>query len=116
MQRLLFGVALGLVLVLATGAEQVASEPAMQAQPVPGRYSSVAGLTMHVESPAGAPHTVIVLAPKDRVMAVYHVDRTTGEIALKSVRNLAFDLELMEYNSGEPLPQSIRDMRGELQR
>jgi hypothetical protein len=48
-------------------------------------------------------------------MAVYHVDRASGEIILRSVRNLTWDLQMMEFNSGEPLPQDIRDMRGELQ-
>jgi hypothetical protein len=41
-------------------------------------------------------------------MAVYHVDRTDGKITPKSVRNITWDLQMIEYNSGEPLPQDIR--------
>jgi len=50
------------------------------------------------------------------VLAVYHVDKATGEIALRSVRNITWDLQMVEFNSGKPLPQDIRNLRGELQR
>ena len=42
-------------------------------------------------------------------MAVYHVDRNSGEISPKSVRNITWDLQMIEYNSGKPLPQDIRN-------
>jgi hypothetical protein len=116
MQRALLAALIGTGLLLVSSAEPLASEPAMPAQNLTGTIPSPTGLIMHVDSTAGAPLAVIVLDPKERVMAVYHVDRSTGEIALKSVRSLTFDLQLMEYNSREPLPQSIRDMRAELQR
>ena len=50
-----------------------------------------------------------VIDPKQRVMAVYHVDRDTGEISPKSVRNITWDLQMIEFNSGNPLPQDIRN-------
>ena len=49
-----------------------------------------------------------VIDPKQRVLAVYHVDRASGQITPKSVRNITWDLQMTEYNSGEPLPQDIR--------
>jgi hypothetical protein len=56
----------------------------------------------------GQPHVVTVIDPRQRVMAVYHVDRTTGQITFKSSRNITWDLQMEEYNSGDPLPQDVR--------
>jgi hypothetical protein len=41
-------------------------------------------------------------------VAVYHLNRETGEIQLKSVRNIAWDLGMEYFNSGSPLPEEIR--------
>lgn len=51
---------------------------------------------------------VTVIDPKLRVMAVYHVERTSGEIALKSVRNVHWDLQMEEFNGVSPSPRDIR--------
>jgi hypothetical protein len=51
---------------------------------------------------------VTVIDPIQRVMGIYQVDRSTGEIALRSVRNLTWDLQMIEFNSGKPMPQDIR--------
>ncbi|MCA9247371.1 MAG: hypothetical protein KDA42_09660 [Planctomycetales bacterium] len=48
--------------------------------------------------------------PRSRVVCVYHIDRATGEISLKSVRNVNWDLQMMQFNSKSPLPQEIRGM------
>jgi len=45
------------------------------------------------------------------VMAVYHVDRTSGALQLKSVRNLQWDLLIEDYNSGTPAPRDIRALK-----
>jgi hypothetical protein len=39
---------------------------------------------------------------------VYQIDRQTGEITLKSARNITWDRQLPEYNSGKPSPHDIR--------
>jgi len=54
---------------------------------------------------------ITVIDPKQRVMAVYHVDRATGGVALKSVRNLTWDLQIEDYNSGSPAPRDIRALK-----
>lgn len=51
-----------------------------------------------------------VIDPRTRAACVYHIDRGTGEITLKSVRNLHFDLQLTEFNSTSPRPREIRAM------
>ncbi len=67
-----------------------------------------AELITHVSAPDGEPKMLTVIDPRQRVIAVYHVDRTSGAIALKSVRNFTWDMQMIEFNSGEPSPQDIR--------
>ena len=66
-------------------------------------------LITHVTAADGQPQIITVIDPRQRVMAVYHVDRTTGVITPKSVRNITWDLQMIEFNSGSPLPQDIRN-------
>ena len=109
MRRSLFGALLGASLVIAVAAGRGVSETPY-ASPIdsPAR-SSGNELITHVSATDGAALTVTVIDPKQRVMAVYHVDRGTGEISPKSVRNLTWDLQMIEFNSGSPLPQDIRN-------
>ena len=51
-----------------------------------------------------------VIDPRTRVVSIYHVDTATGEISLKSVRNITWDLQMMEFNAASPLPREVRSM------
>ena len=51
-----------------------------------------------------------IIDTKDRVIAIYHVDPTNGEVALKSVRNIRWDLQMTQFNGTSPLPQEIRSL------
>ena len=62
------------------------------------------------------PLTVTVIDPRQRVMAVYHVDRVSGEITPKSVRNITWDLQMIEFNSGKPLAARYPQRPGALAR
>ncbi len=110
MRSSLFGALVGAGLVIAALAGRGSSEPIHTG---PGEVASSAprtsGLITHVTAVAGEPQSVIVVDPHQRVMAVYHVDSTSGEISLKSVRNLTWDLQMIEFNSGAPAPQDIRN-------
>jgi hypothetical protein len=53
---------------------------------------------------------VTIIDPKTRVLAVYVVDGTTGNVALKSVRNFHWDLQLVEFNGSNPLPREIQSL------
>jgi hypothetical protein len=54
---------------------------------------------------------VTIVDPRQRVMAVYHIDRVSGALQLKSVRNLQWDLMIEDYNSGTPAPRDIRALK-----
>ena len=53
---------------------------------------------------------VAVIDPKTRTMSVYHIDLASGAISLKSVRNIQWDLQLVEFNGVSPLPREIRSL------
>jgi hypothetical protein len=51
---------------------------------------------------------VTIIDPQSRVISVYHIEPRSGEIVLKSVRNITWDLQMVEFNSSKPVPQEIR--------
>jgi len=62
-----------------------------------------------LSAPAGENgQLLVVVDPKQRVVAVYHVDKASGQVALRSVRNIRWDLQLTEFNAERPLPREIR--------
>ena len=67
-------------------------------------------LALSHEGPDGRQQITIV-DPRQRVMAVYMIDRTSGALSLKSVRNLQWDLMIEDYNSGTPAPRDIRALK-----
>jgi hypothetical protein len=108
MRHSLVGALMVAGLVIAATAGRTASQPApgppVDFQPQPQSSDLIA----HVTTAEGQPQTVTVIDPRQRVMAIYHVDRGTGQITPKSVRNITWDLQMIEFNSGDPLPQDIR--------
>ena len=108
MRHSFVGALLGAGLVIAVTAGQGSSEPAYgPSNSLPAVQSD--GLITHVTAADSQPQVVTVIDPRQRVMAVYHVDRATGKILPKSIRNITWDLQMIEFNSGDPLPQDIRN-------
>lgn len=68
------------------------------------------GLISHVTQAGDNRQQLTVIDPQMRVMAVYHIDTSKGEIALKSVRSFHWDLQMVEFNTPAPLPREIRSM------
>lgn len=65
-----------------------------------------------LENPNG-PNAAYIFDPVRQVFAVYHVDSASGQIMLKSVRSLAADLQLDQFNSSNPAPKDIQSMLNE---
>ena len=53
---------------------------------------------------------VTVIDPLGRVMSVYHIELASGQIELKSVRNITWDLQMIEFDTAKPAPQEVRSM------
>ena len=86
------------------------SEVYGQDQPVNKRATRAMGdglIALSADAGQGREQITLV-DPKAHVMAVYHIDRNTGEISLKSVRNVHWDLQMDEYNGVRPSPRDIR--------
>jgi len=67
------------------------------------------GQLVALQTTVGTEHQqVTVIDPAAHVMSVYHIDLATGQIALKSVRNIHWDLQLTYFDCASPLPQEIQ--------
>ena|SRR6476619_938368 len=100
------------VTALAVGAVALAVEfPQAQAQRVPTERTPPADqlIALPHEGSDGKQQVTIV-DPRTRVIAVYQVDKVNGSLALRSVRNVHWDLLMEEYNTshGSPTPRDIR--------
>ena len=51
-----------------------------------------------------------IVDPRQRMLCVYRIDPVTGKIALKSARNLNWDLQMTYLNNEAPLPQEIQSL------
>ncbi len=106
----------GAVLVVAAGGlgsegPGIGRNAALAQRSIDEGRPSVEGSLIAFSSQAGENRQQLtVVDPKARVVGVYHVDLATGEIALKSVRSLHWDLQMQAWNSESPLPQEIRSM------
>ena len=97
----------GIVLVGAQIAYRPDSAFAQTSAPYPrGATSELIALNTTAEGH----QQLTIIDPRARVIGVYHIDSARGEIALKSVRNIHWDLQLTEFNSAAPLPREISSL------
>jgi len=53
---------------------------------------------------------VMVIDQQTKVLAVYHVDTTTGMVTLRSTRTLGYDLQFEDFNATDPRPTALKKM------
>ncbi|HZZ73016.1 MAG TPA: hypothetical protein VFE24_12250 [Pirellulales bacterium] len=111
----ILGAVLGLVvlLLLATVGvprrEAFAQRPNLPASNLPsGNVAGGDGLLAFTSAVGEKTQMLTVVDPRQQVVSVYHVDTHSGEITLKSVRNIHWDLQMSEFNGVSPLPREIR--------
>lgn len=51
---------------------------------------------------------ITLIDPVKRSLCVYHVNLTTGQIELRSARDIQWDLQLVYLNSKKPLPNEVQ--------
>lgn len=56
----------------------------------------------------GQSNQIALVDPERKVISVYGIDRDSGEINLRSVRKVEWDLMLDEFNGSPPTPREIR--------
>lgn len=120
--RAAFGLVLGagLVLVLAGAfwreplafAQRPAIPGLAPTQNLPDReHSSGELIALSFDCGGGRQH-VTLIDPRTRMMGVYAIDPATGEISLRSVRNVHWDMQMDEFNGTNPSPREIRSLLG----
>jgi hypothetical protein len=65
------------------------------------------GLISYVQTSDSKDTSVILIDSVQQVISVYHISRDDGQIQLKSVRKIAWDSSLTDYNTSKPLPDEI---------
>lgn len=118
MRGLAGGMVLGLAAVLAgVGlAQGPGTRPVTAgAMALPSSDRSASGdlVVLSHEGPDGR-QQITVVDTRQRVIAVYQVDRASGALQLRSVRNVQWDLTIEEYNCASPAPREIRALREQL--
>jgi len=87
--------------------------PALAQRPAEVRpdRSTPSGQLMAFSMPAAeGRQQITVIDPKERAMCVYHIELATGEISLKSVRRIHWDLQIETFNGASPSPRDIRSL------
>lgn len=100
----------GMALGLAWAAWAIAAPPE-QATNLPRatqRDGSSAGLIAFSTTLAEDRQQLTIIDPSTKVMSVYHIEPKSGEIVLRAVRNVTWDMEMTVFNGTSPLPQEIR--------
>jgi hypothetical protein len=106
MKTTLFGVFVGSVVVVLVGL--IGGHETAVSADRPSVYepsSSLIALPVQVDN---ARQQVTVIDTVKRVICVYHIDLPTGVVTLKSVRNIAGDLQIDDFNGQSPLPREVR--------
>ena len=90
---------------------QPALSPTSVGQTLGSNSSSGAGIQCQILQNPNGRSSAILFDPNLQVIAVYNIDSVDGSITLMSVRKITWDLQMEEYNSGEPAPEDIRSMQ-----
>src|SRR5436189_1962056 len=105
--------AIGLVLgagLLSAAAAWFASGNSVLAQHVRASSQESDVIALHWTDDAKHHETVVLVDPQRKAMSVYQIDRASGAIALKSVRQCAWDLQMGAFNEIRPFAEEIRGM------
>ncbi|MEO2048696.1 MAG: hypothetical protein ABGX16_19240 [Pirellulales bacterium] len=70
-------------------------------------FTGQRGLISYVQTSDTKDTSIILIDSVQQVISVYHILRDDGRIQLKSVRKIAWDSSLTDYNTSQPLPDEI---------
>lgn len=88
-----------------------AATPANLAPPAAGSQAAGSAGLIAMSCPVGDHRQQLtVVDPSMKVVGVYHIDTVSGDIVLKSVRNIHWDLQMVEFNGASPTPREIRTL------
>lgn len=100
--------AAAVAIVLGVAAVAASQAPGARAPAVPA--GGPAGLWISDSPLEDGRRLLVVVDPTTRHAAVYHLDPASGSLALRSARDLTWDLSIDEFNAVEPRPGALRKM------
>ncbi len=109
MKTAVLGVLIGVGLVMAAAGATPGGREETLRRPAPFPQARADGDLIALSTVVGDKYQqMVVVDPKSRVMSVYHVDLASGAIHLRCVRNIHWDLQMMDFNGSAPSPQEIQ--------
>jgi hypothetical protein len=75
-----------------------------------GSLTAEGQLQVHTTLLSTGIQQIVVVDPRAKSMAVYHIEPATAKLQLKSVRNLVWDLQMEHFNGQAPLPSELRQV------
>lgn len=111
LRGLIAGISVGIALAIGVAWFWQSPGAAQAQQPAPDpRQARIPGGELMVFALPGkeGQQQVTVVDPRQRVIGLYLLDSTSGEISLKGVRRIDGDLMMEEFNSTSPTPREIR--------
>jgi hypothetical protein len=116
MKKLMFGAIAGVGLLTAAAftldqrnelfAQHAVSNPAINPLLNPAIVGSEL-IVVPTALPDGKAQMLTVIDPRQQALSVYRIDLSSGKIALQSVRNFRWDLQMSHFNNEPPLPVDI---------
>ena len=111
MRKWVLGALVGASLAaLAAGVWQVANPALAQRPAVSHETAGEGGLIALSATTADGGQLVTLIDPKRQALGVYRIDPLNGHIKLLSVRNVQWDLQMVQLNSEKPLPDEIQSL------
>lgn len=106
-----WGTGLAACVVLAVIAWIGASSRETAAQrPAPAEGGGAAGLWISCAPLDAGRQLLLVIDPHLKNAAVYHVDTAAGTLALKSSRDISYDLMVGDFNAQAPKPSDLKKL------
>jgi hypothetical protein len=111
MRTVVFGALVGAGLVMAAVGATPDRSQRLVARPRPDQAVQAEGQLIALSTTVNDKYQQLtVIDPKLRSMSVYHVELATGNIELRCVRNIHWDLQMECFNGNGLLPPEIRAM------
>jgi len=111
MKTVMLGLLIGTGLVMAAAGATPGGNDDYSRRPVPVNFPQARadGDLITLSTVVGDKfQQLVVVDPKSHVMSVYHVELGTGAIHLRCVRNIHWDLQMMDFNGTAPSPREIQ--------
>ena len=119
MRSVAYGLVLGAGLVLVLWGATAYMPTALAQRPVvpptvnfPDRTAASGELIALSFDAGGGRQHITLIDPRTHMLGVYAIEPGTGEISLRSVRNVHWDLQMDEFNGTTPSPREIRSLLG----